>query len=1495
MRLSNHSINNRGLNLNIKKEVKAEDKKPVMFRDKKKSLEIHRPRMSKSSNKYETGKRLSINGSYITYNDKNKLNYSYFGINKSNCESEVDYKGIEQEIKYTILEMKNNYLMENKRQSLDELELEFNKNNKLNKVLDEEMINSQIFKNDELNKDIKNKKKKLRKSNTNVGKNKINFKGKILNKKKNSCKNNINNIQKSINNSSFNKDNKINEKPRTSTNSLLIKNIKKGDRKSLALERFRFYRKGGVIEDSYNESESDEEVEPDSFLINPETTPFLIYDTIIALASIYSLIFIPYEITDDCFCDESHGIFKLYINFFLDILFLFDFIINFSLEYYSESEKLIKIRKKIINHYLKGWFFFDLLASLPMNILYHYYCKNYPNLICHTYERNKYVYYLILLKSLKTIKIFKMPGSKNNQFIRQIYELSSDNTTETIDLIFELLLVIFGLHIISCIHIFIGKHTYPGWIYANDFQNYSLSNLYMISVYYLITTMTTVGYGDISSDSFIEIVFRIILLAVGIIIYSWLISSISNGINKQSYASMNYSNECLILENIRIEHADLPFEVYNEIKKHLEYKHFHQQIYDKNLLINSLPYSLKNNLIFSMYKIEIERFGFFKGISNTNFLSEVLYNFSPLICKKNEILLKENEIIEEIFFVREGRLSLEIPINMDEPEDAANEYLSRKFMNFAFNFDENDNFNNLSKIMESNISNHSITSLLEERRKSFGFSMLGDKDFNIRKNKNPKIFYLKIYDVHKNEDYGGLYIYHGKRSPFSVKVKTKRVKLYIIKKDDFSNICETYKNVIKRIQKKEKKNIFYIKNILIKTIDRFCHSNGVNIKEEYKADIEKAIKELNKNILPDILKQNKEFQSTFENEIDEEINKTINEFKISVIKLSTLNAQLLTKTRARPNQKKKVNKVNRISLNSLKLRRNSSMINNIRSPKKSFNFAFRGNFGAGIIQSFKPSYYDDSYITKDSNSLNMAGMNDIIQKKILDKKKRLSLQIKIRENEKDLNINELKEDENHEIRHIDKKEEKVKEIIPIVKTNDENDTLKDIDFDYSENEKDSHKTIKIKEKENHNEKESIDTGPSTIKDLPQSLQSLLKFKINNHKINNKIYNKFKIDHIYIEINNNKNNIDKKDNINSNTFNDITNINTTNNLTNLISNENSKTDNIIINDEIKNNKYKKTESYNNIKLQSKNTSPKNSITNKFNKSKSKNYLIKNKEKISKLKKKSTNHSSAKINLNSFNSPNLLPKMTNNYYKKISSVTNNNIWEKFDEVSLNKNNNSTLENLSSTSADSFEIKRSYKNLNQASGGIYIKNKKLQIKTIKFVKEYDNCKNNKKKKEKNLISRLADNFDIQNLMKNNKDEDNQFKKIENTLKKGKTKMNNILKKKKKMQEINNNTNNINNKCRLKMNLSHSPSPKDKIKKKLYKNQLTLNSISEYNDVNLSSSNLQLNSFVMNHDDTLSKLNCSNNEISKEDILDESKLKSEKKLFKLDQKRSLNLDNKK
>jgi CRP-like cAMP-binding protein len=319
--------------------------------------------------------------------------------------------------------------------------------------------------------------------------------------------------------------------------------------------------------------------------------------------------------------------------------------------------------------------------------------------------------------------------------------------------------------------------------------------------------MTTVGYGDIQGDSFLEIIFRLILLAIGIIVYSWLISSISNSINKESFASINYSNECNILEQIRKTHRNLPYSLYWKIIRYLKDKHFYQTKYDKNLLIMSLPYTLKNDLYLSMYKLTLERFYFFKGISNTNFLVEILSYYSPKTASKDEILIKEGDIIEEIIYVREGKLSLEIPINIDNPEESINKYLSDDFLKYAFNLD----YIHRKKQKKNKNANHSTFS----NKTNFSFTQTNVSNKKSEKEENKNI-HLKIHNVLKNEDYGSIFMFFGKRSPFSVRVKSKKVKLFVLKKEDFSKLCSQYKNVIKRTQKKKKKIIKTVKSIFIK-------------------------------------------------------------------------------------------------------------------------------------------------------------------------------------------------------------------------------------------------------------------------------------------------------------------------------------------------------------------------------------------------------------------------------------------------------------------------------------------------------------------------------------------------------------------------------------------------------------------------------------------------------------------------------------------------------
>ena len=1317
--------------------------------------------------KKESKKRNSYAyGSYNAFQNQRKMS-----LHKNRRRSSLtkDYKVLEEDVRCSILEMRRNCLWEIRRQSHDISTIfeSIDNNIKTNSSFGnlKKKLSMKFLEDLELNND-ENNVNKLKKCKTfNINKVKFNKKSNNKNNKK---------IEEA--NNDVNKDLEEKKNKRFLSSKMLMRLRHKGRKTLIIGDKFRFLGRGGQIIDSYNENESDEDSEPESFLINPETKLVFIYDAIIAFEALYSLIYIPIELARNyCFCQSNPSLFKTFINIIFDILFMIDLMIEFFREFYTkEDEKLIKNPIKIIYNYIRGWFFLDLLASLPTNILIYYFCIKHSNETCFTFQKNNnLIEFLMLFRCLKALKVFKISTRKKNQFVTDIVEKCSDYSIldQFMDLFSKISFVIAGLHLLSCIHIFIGRHVYPGWIFKNEFQNYSLLNLYMVSLYYMITTMTTVGYGEISSDSFIEIVFRIILLAVGIICYSWLISSISNGINKQSYASINYSNECLLLESIRRAHRELPYKTYFAIKKHLEYKHFRQKIFDKDLLINSLPYSLKNNLIFSMYKIAIEKFHFFKGISNTNFLAETLSYFTPISGKKNDIFIKENELIEEIYFVLEGRLALEVPINMDNPEESVNKYLSSDFLDFAFDFDFEANYNELPEI--SNLYDNS--DIHGTRRTNFINSFIvkhKESKGNFENN-----VYLKIHDIHKNEDFGDLYVFFSKRSPFALRAKTKKVKLYGIKKDNFANLCEGYQHLFRRINKKKKHNYKMIKNILIKTISKFCDVKGIKINERFKDNIYRAIKELQKENVPvDILKGAKNKNEI--SEIDEQINSTIKEF----------DSQIQSKIESNIYKKKKLYKL---------LRNNTTNEDSTKIGKNNINLYNANIKGTTIPKNIKNSFMQNFNLENTNNYHYTSSIKGNWNRKFSSKNIKKNLMKK---------SNGIK---------------RKKQIKTVIRSNVmSNMNLKGYDFDYTESDE-SIKTVKIKDNN-----ESYESSPNTIKILPQSLINLLKTKINyQHLLNKKeiaintpLFTTINCNNNIINNNNNKYNNNVFE-VNKNNFHSKINYNS-----NIISKNMSSSGFTI--DKLINKKFKGEKEFSNL------------INSKLERSSySKKINPQNKRVLSKVNSIRDTltpnpyyspKSRGKNNKNSIFSQNQF----NNYQK--CSITNNNILLNLDEHILNKYNTFNFENLSFTTAASFQIKRSYKNINDATNGAYIKEKKFQSDTLQFLMDYKNNKSKtfKRKDSKDSICTKKTHKNLGN-----------FIPTENNIKSVDSRMNLYL----------------NNKLKLIKKKTLNLKKKTPFYKKRNQTKVSNNSInSSSNSIN--NSNIHIKSL---NEDTITKLN-NNNDIN-------------------------------
>ncbi len=119
------------------------------------------------------------------------------------------------------------------------------------------------------------------------------------------------------------------------------------------------------------------------------------------------------------------------------------------------------------------------------------FCKNKK--ISHNFSFcNNLNYSYLLLKIFKIFKTFK------NSAIKAVNKFLSKNNfySDWKDVFSYVIIILCTLHIASCYFIYLGNNIYPGW-FAEGLQSESNKDIYIASIYYVVTTLTTVGYGDI--------------------------------------------------------------------------------------------------------------------------------------------------------------------------------------------------------------------------------------------------------------------------------------------------------------------------------------------------------------------------------------------------------------------------------------------------------------------------------------------------------------------------------------------------------------------------------------------------------------------------------------------------------------------------------------------------------------------------------------------------------------------------------------------------------------------------------------------------------------------------------------------------------------------------------------------------------------------------------------------------------------------------------------
>ena len=241
-----------------------------------------------------------------------------------------------------------------------------------------------------------------------------------------------------------------------------------------------------------------------------------------------------------------------------------------------------------------------------------------------------------------------------------------------------------------------------------------------------------------------------------------------------------------ILEEIKINYPNLSNVLYERIKRYLKYNKSKYK-YNIKYVLDSLPSSIQNNLIIEIYRPIIKNFLFFKYFENSDFFVKIVTSMKPILSIKDDILVHEGDIIEDIIFIKKGLLSLQADIYLNSSKN---------------NLDENIKFSNnsISNRVDSLSYFRSINHTKNEE-KNYNYSYLNSVPKNtikLEKNKCQKK-QIKIIELRNNEHFGDVLMILNEKSPVTIKVKSKKAELLFLQKTDATEISYSYPNIWKRM------------------------------------------------------------------------------------------------------------------------------------------------------------------------------------------------------------------------------------------------------------------------------------------------------------------------------------------------------------------------------------------------------------------------------------------------------------------------------------------------------------------------------------------------------------------------------------------------------------------------------------------------------------------------------------------------------------------------
>ena len=409
-----------------------------------------------------------------------------------------------------------------------------------------------------------------------------------------------------------------------------------------------------TINNPYNQIEGILEETP-CYIFHPEGKKRLLWNLFVASLLLYTAIVMPFVLA----FYESSGMDEWgVIDILLDTFFFIDLIFNCFTGIYDSEGRLVTDLKKIIWSYAKSWMIWDMAACFPFGLI--------SGDQSASYSSNDYNNFIRLLRLPRLYRLFRITRLfkmfkhyKNNEIIEKIQEFLSIKHS-IMRLITTSITILLCVHIFSCFWVYIAKiegNNPDTWIGANNFNDKDVLFLYVTSVYWAITTLCTVGYGDIHPYSNLEKLFSIGWMLFGVYFLSFVIGSLSSMLNSIDTKENILVNKLAIIDEFSKE-ANLSKTLTSRLRHALRYSTEKTGFSwsDKQNIFNELPKNLRYEVSLAMHKGAAKSLEFFHKRDQV-VIASIIPFLQPIFIQGQDFIYKTGEYAEEIYFIVKGKVA----------------------------------------------------------------------------------------------------------------------------------------------------------------------------------------------------------------------------------------------------------------------------------------------------------------------------------------------------------------------------------------------------------------------------------------------------------------------------------------------------------------------------------------------------------------------------------------------------------------------------------------------------------------------------------------------------------------------------------------------------------------------------------------------------------------------------------------------------------------------